>query len=179
MNNYKKYTIFQSYKVVALKLSLPCPFECTNSKGRGTHNFWATTLKLWKNEYILRVFKSYYYHFFIFLLDSDLEKTLLSQTSIARGVLGLSEWWWSEISNCLSDQCNVLLEGLFNAWPNTNTKQFISITKLGRFWSSNKMFENRHCLFMKICKIVIFSNKKVFAKKKEYCPIFTYSVFKD
>ena len=88
MKTYKKYTIFQSYKVVALKLSLPCPFECKNSKGRGTHNFWATTLKLWKNEYFLRVFKSYYYHFFIFLLDSDLEKTLLSQTSIAWGVLG-------------------------------------------------------------------------------------------
>ena len=87
MKTYKKYTIFQSYKVVALKLSLPCPFECKNSKGRGTHNFWATTLKLWKNEYFLRVFKSYYYHFFIFLLDSDLEKTLLSQTSIAWGVL--------------------------------------------------------------------------------------------
>ena len=89
MKTYKKYTIFQSYKVVALKLSLPCPFECKNSKGRGTHNFWATTLKLWKNEYFLRVFKSYYYHFFIFLLDSDLEKTLLSQTSIAWGVLAL------------------------------------------------------------------------------------------
>ena len=90
MKTYKKYTIFQSYKVVALKLSLPCPFECKNSKGRGTHNFWATTLKLWKNEYFLRVFKSYYYHFFIFLLDSDLEKTLLSQTSIAWGVLDLT-----------------------------------------------------------------------------------------
>ena len=87
MKTYKKYTIFQSYKVVALKLSLPCPFESQNSKGRGRHNFWATTLKLWKNEYFLRVFKSYYYHFFIFLLDSDLEKTLLSQTSIAWGVL--------------------------------------------------------------------------------------------
>ena len=91
MKTYKKYTISQTYKVVALKLSLPCPFECKNSKGRGTHNFWATTLKLWKNEYFLRVFKSYYYHFFIFLLDSDLEKTLLSQTSIAWGVLDLDD----------------------------------------------------------------------------------------
>ena len=89
MKTYKKYTIFQSYKVVALKLSLPCPFESQNSKGRGRHNFWATTLKPWKNEYFLRVFKSYYYHFFIFLLDSDLKKTLLSQTSIAWGVLVL------------------------------------------------------------------------------------------
>ena len=46
---FKKYTIFQSYKVMALKLSLPCPFEFQNSKGRGRHNFWVTTLKLWKN----------------------------------------------------------------------------------------------------------------------------------
>ena len=96
MKTYKKYTIFQSYKVVALKLSLPCPFESQNSKGRGRHNFWATTLKLWKNEYFLRVFKSYYYHFFIFLLDSDLEKTLLSQTSIAWGVLGFHKSYFGQ-----------------------------------------------------------------------------------
>ena len=37
--------------------------------------------------YLLKIFKWYYYHFLIFLLDSDLEKTLLSQTSIAWGVL--------------------------------------------------------------------------------------------
>ena len=83
---FKRYSIFQNYKGVAQKLGLPHPFEFQNSKGRGRHNFWATTLKLWKNGYLLRMFKSYYYHFSIFLLDSDLEKTPFSQTSIAWGV---------------------------------------------------------------------------------------------
>ena len=90
MNIYKKYILFQNLRNVAQKLCLPCSFKVQNWNGRGKLDFSATHLKFWKNVYFLKIFKWYYYHFLIFLLGSDLEKTLLSQTSIAWGVLGLA-----------------------------------------------------------------------------------------
>ena len=44
-NLNQKYIGFQSYMDVTLKLSLPCPFQTQNGKGRGRPNSQATPSK--------------------------------------------------------------------------------------------------------------------------------------
>ena len=60
-----------------------------NWNGRGRPNFWVTPLKFSKSIHLLEMFKWYYYHFLIFLLDSDLPKISVSVPSISWDVLAL------------------------------------------------------------------------------------------
>ena len=56
MKIYQKYIGFQSYMGVTSKLSLPCPFQTQNGKGRGRPNFQATPSKFSNSIQLLKIF---------------------------------------------------------------------------------------------------------------------------
>ena len=91
MKIYQKYIGFQSYMGVTSKLSLPCPFQTQNGKGRGRPNFQATPSKFSKSIQLLKIFKWYYYDFLIFLLVSNFQKNPKAFMSISKGVRGLGD----------------------------------------------------------------------------------------